>query len=700
MPRESEINFRKGTALQWATSNPTLELGEPGFETDTLKFKVGDGSTAWNLLKYVGLDGGVVGSGGSESSSSSSPANSSSSSNLDQPPAQIADFSATASNQPDNGVADRIEFTWTAPSDNGYAITGYSLEFTVNNIDWYAINQTIEPGMTWTNGSPGTTFYFRIRASNSGGNAEWSATASAVFPKPGCKDFVASNYDATATYDNGSCSYAPAQITDLSATSSPVTSNGTADRISLSWSQPYSPNNASIGNYQLQYSTDNANWSSMDATEQTSTTWASGTPGQTYYFRVQAGNGSGYGAWSASSSAVFPKPGCVNNTSASNYDATATYDDGSCLYVPNQITDLSAAPSNQPDNGSSDRIVLTWTTPYNNGSSITSMSAEYSTDNITWGLVSAAAESGLTWASGEAGTTYYFRVRASNLNGDGAWSTAASAVFPKPGCTSSGAANYDSTATYNNGTCTPDQISDLSATPSNEPDNGFSDRIILTWTSPSDNGSAITAYSMDYSTDNTSWSSFGGVVESGMIFSAFSAGQTYYFRVRASNLNGAAEWSNSPSAVFPKPGCTSSAAGNYDSTATYNNGTCSPDQITDLIATPSNLPDNSVADGIVLTWTNPSDNGSAITGYSFQYSTDGGENWTVPTFGGTVESGLLFSGYDAGQTFHFRVRASSANGDAAWSTAASAVFPKPGCTDPEASNYDATATYDNGTCMN
>ena len=64
MPRESEINFRKGSAAAWAAANPVLDLGEPGFENDTLKFKVGDGVTQWNLLRYVGLDGGVIDGGG------------------------------------------------------------------------------------------------------------------------------------------------------------------------------------------------------------------------------------------------------------------------------------------------------------------------------------------------------------------------------------------------------------------------------------------------------------------------------------------------------------------------------------------------------------------------------------------------------------------------------------------------------------
>ena len=44
------IQVRRGTATQWSTTNPTLAAGEIGLETDTLKFKVGNGSSAWNSI--------------------------------------------------------------------------------------------------------------------------------------------------------------------------------------------------------------------------------------------------------------------------------------------------------------------------------------------------------------------------------------------------------------------------------------------------------------------------------------------------------------------------------------------------------------------------------------------------------------------------------------------------------------------------
>ena len=46
------IQHRRGTAAEWTSANPTLAAGEFGFETDTGKFKIGDGSNTWSALNY------------------------------------------------------------------------------------------------------------------------------------------------------------------------------------------------------------------------------------------------------------------------------------------------------------------------------------------------------------------------------------------------------------------------------------------------------------------------------------------------------------------------------------------------------------------------------------------------------------------------------------------------------------------------
>lgn len=47
------IQLRRDTAANWTSYNPVLAEGELGYELDTMKFKVGDGSTEWNDLPYT-----------------------------------------------------------------------------------------------------------------------------------------------------------------------------------------------------------------------------------------------------------------------------------------------------------------------------------------------------------------------------------------------------------------------------------------------------------------------------------------------------------------------------------------------------------------------------------------------------------------------------------------------------------------------
>ncbi len=49
----SRLQNRRDTAANWTSNNPTLAAGEIGLETDTTKYKIGDGTTAWNSLAYA-----------------------------------------------------------------------------------------------------------------------------------------------------------------------------------------------------------------------------------------------------------------------------------------------------------------------------------------------------------------------------------------------------------------------------------------------------------------------------------------------------------------------------------------------------------------------------------------------------------------------------------------------------------------------
>lgn len=50
------FQVRRGTSVEWAVKNPVLRAGEPGYEVDKKRLKVGDGLTSWNELSYVNQD--------------------------------------------------------------------------------------------------------------------------------------------------------------------------------------------------------------------------------------------------------------------------------------------------------------------------------------------------------------------------------------------------------------------------------------------------------------------------------------------------------------------------------------------------------------------------------------------------------------------------------------------------------------------
>jgi hypothetical protein len=58
------IQIKKGLAAALSATNPVVASGEPIFETDTLKLKIGDGVTAYNSLGIVGTGSFLLLSGG------------------------------------------------------------------------------------------------------------------------------------------------------------------------------------------------------------------------------------------------------------------------------------------------------------------------------------------------------------------------------------------------------------------------------------------------------------------------------------------------------------------------------------------------------------------------------------------------------------------------------------------------------------
>lgn len=58
MATSAILRHRRDTAANWTANDPVLEDGQQGFETDTLKSKLGDGVTAWTALSYASSPAG------------------------------------------------------------------------------------------------------------------------------------------------------------------------------------------------------------------------------------------------------------------------------------------------------------------------------------------------------------------------------------------------------------------------------------------------------------------------------------------------------------------------------------------------------------------------------------------------------------------------------------------------------------------
>ena len=164
------------------------------------------------------------------------------------------------------------------------------------------------------------------------------------------------------------------------------------------------------------------------------------------------------------------------------------------------------------------------------------------------------------------------------------------------------------------------------------------------WTAPADNGAAITGYDVHYRETGGNWqdASHGGTTTTKRIES-LTPDTAYEVRVRASNAEGAGDWSPAASAR------TDPSAEEPDAPAapTLTAGTT----------------------WLEASWTAPEDNGAAITDYDVHYRTTGG-NWTDASHTGTTTTKRIES-LSPDTAYDVRVRASNTEGSGDWSPSAS-----------------------------
>jgi titin len=487
----------------------------------------------------------------------------------------------------------QVALTWSAPASNGSTVvTDYVVQFSSDSgTTWstFADGVSTSASATVTGLTNGTSYTFQVAATNAVGTGTYSSSSAALTPR------------TTPT--------TPTAVSGTFGDSS----------VSLTWSAPASNGGSEITDYMIQSSSDGGStWTTFaDGTSTAASTTVTGlTNGTAYTFRVAAMNAVGNSSYSTASTAVTPRAtpgapaavaGVAGNTSAS----------------------------------------LTWSAPASNGAAITDYSIQYSSNaGSTWVAFSdgtssstSAIVTGLT-----NGTSYTFRVAATNSVGTSAYSAASSAVTP---------ATAPSAPTALTGFTANAQAP-------------------LMWAVPaSDGGSAITDYVIQFSSDSgTTWTTFadGTSTSQSAIVTGLTNGTSYIFRVAAANAAGNSSYSTASPAVTPRttPGAPTTVAG-------------------------------AVADGQApLTWSAPASNGgAAISDYVVQYSSNSGSSWTTFTDGISVATSTTVTGLTNGTSYVFRVAASNSAGTGSYSSPTATVTPLAAPGAP--SITDATATASAGT---
>jgi fibronectin type 3 domain-containing protein/predicted phosphodiesterase len=270
----------------------------------------------------------------------------------------------------------KVDLSWTAPtSTGGSAVTSYKVYRGTSTNAEAAIAIATVTGTAYsdTGLTNGTQYFYKVTAVNAVGESLQSSEANAT-PV------------AAAT--------APGAPTGLTATGSNVT-------VALSWTAPASNGGSPITSYKVYRGT---------STNGESTTAIATVPSGTGYSDTAVTNGIRY----------FYKVTAVNTVgeSALSTEASATP-----ATTPGAPTGLTATAG-------SGQVSLSWSAPTSNGgSAITGYKLYRSTTSgteaplIALGNVTSYTNTGLT-----AGTTYYYKVSAVNVPGEGALSTEANAT--------------------------------------------------------------------------------------------------------------------------------------------------------------------------------------------------------------------------------------------------------------------------------
>jgi titin len=458
----------------------------------------------------------------------------------------------------------QVSLVWTAPLDNGgSAVTGYTVQVSSNSgATWSTMANVVGTTYAATGLTNGTSYAFRVLAVNGGGAGSASAPDVAV------------PFATASAVRNLTVTPADSQVT-------------------VTWNAPSSNGGSAVTGYRVAYSTDNGATFSADTVVTGTTAVITGlTNGAAVVVRVIPVNAGG------------------NGTVATSTPAT-----------PRAV---AGAPTLVVATASNGQVSLSWAAPVDNGgSAITGYYVERAVGNAgAWSRVDTTTSTTSISTGLTNGTTYAFRVIATNAAGAGA---ATEAVLATP-ATTPGA---------------PTSVSTVAG-------DGF---VTLAWVAPvSNGGTVVTSYFIEKSIDGATWTSAATTSAREFTVTGLTNGQAYRFRVSAENAAGTGASAQASSTVTPSAKAAAPSA---------------------IVATPT--------DGVVtLSWTAPTDTGgSTLTGYVVEQSTDGGVTWT--TAASTATPSTTLTGLVNGTTYSYRVRANNSIGSGAASTVATTTpFTTPG----------------------
>ena len=199
----SIIQIRRDTATNWTSANTILAQGELGIETDTLKVKAGDGTTAWASLGYLIDTGGYAAYGDTTANFTGTLQNSGSNVLVD------ADIGSTVQAHDADTTKNDVANTFTAAQTFGAGVVEKKVAIAASEIDLALGNyftKTISGSTTFTianTAASGSVNSFVLELTNAGTNViVWSGVTWAAATAP---TFSASGVDVVAffTTDGG-----------------------------------------------------------------------------------------------------------------------------------------------------------------------------------------------------------------------------------------------------------------------------------------------------------------------------------------------------------------------------------------------------------------------------------------------------------------------------------------------------------------